>query len=1083
MKNSRLDQLSRLPASVAFSAMTLCTLALAGNTFAASTVAPKEQNYEQPRIEKSAGADSHRAELSTASIMAAAPYERYIIALVDDAVASYRGGVAGYQASSTEGKSKLNVRSSAAVAYRDYLAMTQDELLISIERQIGRAVAPLAKLQVASNVLVLELTAAEAQQVAQLKGIRQVQKDKLFQLEATTAFDGYALDVKPSSSISAGALAIAMLALLAITLLAYRRGWIGRNSAAFAAIVASLGMAGCYYEGGFAWIGAPSVWHGSRDIKPTMGEGVVVGIIDTGINPISDSFAAVDADGYRHDNPKGKYYGVCDPESSVYDASFPCNDKLIGAWGWPLLDEGNARDVGGHGSHTAGTSAGNIVYGATVVAPSGFEISKDIAGVSPHSNVISYKVCGEDGCSLAAILFAINQAILDGVDVINYSIGGGARNPWYDEDALSFLAAMDAGIFVATSAGNSGPDAATVGSPADAPWITSVGASSHDYLYASTLFGLTNDQGDVLENMIGQAIAPGIGVSPIVDAADYGNPLCLEDQFSAPFNGEMVICEAGEIARVDKGKNVVANGAVAMIITRPNTTPDGSGYLEADTHAVPAVQINYTNVTKLREWLATGSGHRGAITGTRVFIAPEMADVMAFFSSRGEDPSVPGVLKPNVTAPGRAIFAAYYEGYSEAEQDYNIIQGTSMSSPHVAGSGALMTALHPQWTPMQIQSALMTTANPFHRKEDGETPADPFDMGAGRVDLPLAARAALLLDEDLAGFVAANPLTGGDPRALNLTGLSDAACVVKCSWTRTVTNVSKRTTHWHARNTEAVTVEPQFFSLTPGESTQLTFTASTADVAIDDWLFDQVLVESMSRHAPHAHFPVAAKSKLAELPRAIEITAVQETDSVTLGGLKAIEITAATVAVTGLAPSTIYTGALVSDPTNGTPYDGGFDPTVAGQQLFMLDIPEGATRLVAQITESASVDLDLFIGTGETPSDATELARSATGSALEYISYVAPPAGKLWVVVQNWQAGATEPQAYTLHLAVVEGDAGNMTVAAPLTQPAGEPFSLDIGFQLPGSVAGERFYGSFSLGSNAANPGNLGTIEVDLVRQ
>ena len=122
-----------------------------------------------------------------------------------------------------------------------------------------------------------------------------------------------------------------------------------------------------------------------------------------------------------------------------------------------LINDGSPRDADGHGSHTAGTSAGNIVHSATVLTPNGKEMTKTIAGVAPHANVIAYTVCAEVGCYLSAIIGAIDQAIIDGVDVINYSIGGGSSDPWADYDSMAFLAAMDAGIFVATSAGNSGP--------------------------------------------------------------------------------------------------------------------------------------------------------------------------------------------------------------------------------------------------------------------------------------------------------------------------------------------------------------------------------------------------------------------------------------------------------------------------------------------------------------------------------------------------------------------------------------------------------------------------------------------------
>lgn len=1081
MKPLRIN-LKRLPARAAIIAMTLGAVALA-TTSQASSVQEKSPSIERSKIEKNITPAVSSASREMRLFATVEPRERYIVGLIDDSVARYRGGVDGYAATSTEGQSKLDIRTGAVSAYSSYLATTQEKFLQQMQRTLGRNVVPVDQFQFATNAMIVELTEAEAARVAQLNGLRSIVKDQLYQLEKTETMTAYSLSSDNNSPFLIQLISIALLVLLVLAIVAWRKGWLGRNSALFAMLAATMGMAGCYYEGGFQWIGAPQIWYGSYDLEPTRGEGVVVGVIDTGINPISDSFAAVDSEGYRHTNPKGSYVGVCDERSEVYDPDFPCNDKLIGAWGVPYIDEGSARDIDGHGSHTGGTSAGNLVYDATVVGPSGFEVTKTIAGVAPRANIISYKVCGADGCYLAAILFAIEQAIKDGVDVINYSIGGGSSDPWADYDSLSFLAAMDAGIFVATSAGNSGPDFATLGSPADAPWITSVGASSHNYFYKNSLTDLIGDNGETYPELVGQSITAGFGPAAIVDAADYGNPLCLENEFTSKFEGQIVLCDAGVIARVAKGANVQANGGSALILARPPSTPDGSGYLEADTHVIPATHLTYIDAEKLRGWLAESGGLTGSLSGTTTVLADEYADVMAYFSSRGVNPSAPSVVKPNITAPGRAIFAAFHEDYSEAEQDYNIIQGTSMSSPHIAGAGALLKALHPEWTPMQIQSAMMTTANLNHTKEDGQTQADPFDMGAGRIDLPAAARASLLLNETQDGFLAADPLVGGNPSTLNLTGLGDVACVVSCTWTRTATNVSDRHTRWVAHSTELVTVTPERFSLAPQESVELTFTADASAVAVDEWLFDQVPVSAKTRNVPDVHFPVAALSALSNVPGAIDITAAQSSDVVTLEGLKAIEITDLSLQLTGLAPSQVSTEAVVSDPTNGDPFDGGFDPAVNGQAAFLVDVPAGATRLVAEVSDSVSGDLDLFVGFGDTPGFGSLVDYAATGGALEYVSLDNPPAGQMWVVVQNWEGGHIEPAEFTLHIAVVTGDEGNMSVNAPVAQPAGEAFDIDIGFVLPESEQGDRYYGSFSLGTDAASPANLGRVLVDLVRE
>ena len=1078
----------RHTASTALITAGLSLSLLTPTAWADAEVTEKNTTTQRNVIEKSLKSDRSEASAFRSFSMMAEPRERYIITGQDPSIASYRGGINGYEATSTEGRASLDVRSPAARDYGQYLEVSQTKLLQRMSMVLGRSVEPVEQFHTAVNAIVVELTEAEAQQLASLKGIRSIDKDEIRHLNRA---EGETLAYAMPGSESGGdngtslwlmSLAAVLVLTLALVGWALMTGRLNRRNGLMVSLLGTLGLAGCFWEGGFAWIGAPEIWRGVGGMDGTRGEGVIVGVIDTGINPISESFAEVGGDGYKHTNPKDQYLGVCDPANDSYDPEFPCNDKLIGAWGHSLVNDGSPRDMDGHGSHTAGTSAGNIVYGATVTAPTGFSVTKDIAGVAPHANVIAYSVCGEAGCYLSSILFAINQAIEDGVDVINYSIGGGSSDPWGDVDSLAYLSAMDAGIFVATSAGNSGPDFATLGSPADAPWTTAVAASSHNYFYKNSVADLTGGATTPPADIIGQSITPGYGPAPIVDAADYGNPLCLPDQFTGKFDGEIVLCDAGEIARVAKGENVAANGGGALILTRPPTSPDGSGYLEADTHVIPATHITYTDAEVLRDWLASGIDHQGRITGTETVQADEYADVLAYFSSRGVNPSAPSVVKPNITAPGRAIFAAFHEGYSDAEQDYNIIQGTSMSSPHIAGSGALLTALHPDWTPMQIQSAMMTTSLLEHYKEDGTTQADPFDMGAGRIDLPQAAQAALVLDETLENFLAADPLAGGEPANLNLAGIGQANCVVTCSWTRTVTNVSGKYTYWKAVRAENYDVTPKYFRLAPGASQELTITADASEAPIGNWQFAQLKLESMGKRTPDAHFPLALLPQLSNLPNAITITAPLASDTVSLDDLKAVEITSADVQVTGLAPSSATESALVSDPTNGNPFDG-FDPNVDGTFYFTVDVPAGATRFVAEITESASNDLDLFVGLGDTPGFGSLVDYAATGGALEYVNIENPSEGTMWVVVQNWEGGHTDPQPLTIHTAVVTGDEGNLYVDVPMSVPAGEPFSADIGFNLVGSEAGDRFYGSFSLGTDSANPGNLGTVNIDLVRE
>jgi hypothetical protein len=222
--------------------------------------------------------------------------------------------------------------------------------------------------------------------------------------------------------------------------------------------------------------GASGVWDGSA-LNPgtvgTRGEGVLIGIIDSGIDFDNASFAEVGPnDGYVHINPfgDGVFRGVGDPNSPNFDPSLPLNNKVVGAWDY-TSDAINASGDADHGTSVAGIAVGNYV---TVPVPNS-DVTTEISGVAPHANIIAYDVCTTiDDCSNSAIMAAVDQAIADGVDAINLSIGGGTEDPWDGVMASALLNAHAAGIFVAVSAGNEGPDQGTLTAPADAPWVTAV---------------------------------------------------------------------------------------------------------------------------------------------------------------------------------------------------------------------------------------------------------------------------------------------------------------------------------------------------------------------------------------------------------------------------------------------------------------------------------------------------------------------------------------------------------------------------------------------------------------------------------
>ena len=810
-----------------------------------------------------------------AGAQAATNTERSMHIVLGDAppLAAYGGGIAGLAPTdpTVSGARRLNASSLPSRAYLSFLGSEQTNLISRIESALGRQVQVRFRYQAALNGLALPLSPQEADRVTDLPGVDRVVPDSTRRLLT---------------------------------------------------------------DNGPQWIGAPGAWSGTHTggAPGTKGEGVVVGVIDTGINTDHPSFADPGpVDDYNYPSyglPTGPgYKGFCDPVTGLPS----CNDKLIGVYDFTPV--GTGEDENGHGSHTASTSAGNELN-AALVAPT-MTLNRHISGVAPHANVISYKACvgitapaGE--CLVSALAAAINQATLDAVDVINYSIGGGPVDPWADPDSVGFLNARRAGIFVSASAGNEGPGAGTIGSPANSPWLMSVGASTHDRKLVNGLDDLTGGATTPPADIEGKSLTSGVGPAPIVDAAALGFPLCGDGPVAAdgatptinPFApgslaGQIVVCERGTYGRVAKGQTVKDSGAVGMVLVNDAANGDS---LVGDAHVLPAVHISYANGQILKQWLAAGAGHTGTIRGTTLDVRPENGDSMASFSSRG--PNVASdIVKPDVTAPGVDILAAFSDQAGPAPQ-YGIISGTSMSSPHAAGAAALIRALHPSWTPDEVRSALMTTAftsppgpgSEVHAvfKEDASTPADPFDMGGGRIDLRLAGKAGLVLDESPDDYLNANPLTGGDPKGLNIPSMANHDCRPTCTWTRVVKSVAPVSGTWNVTSTApagaTISVSPATVTLAPGATATITVTADTTSMPVAQWRFGDVTLTPRRTSIPTPHstlsvtrLPVAVRAQGGDVPPPCEIAEGVRTDPMEVNVLPVHDIRE--VGTSGLYPT------------------------------------------------------------------------------------------------------------------------------------------------------------------------------------
>ncbi len=745
----------------------------------------------------------------------------YIVELIDKPVATYAGGIPGLQATSpvVTGAHHLDVNAQASRQYEVYLQQRQEEFARQCDHALGRSVTPRYVYRKAFNGMAIEITEAEAEALRAIPGVARVEHE-----------------------------------------------------------VVRYPMT----DNGPLHIGAPKIWNGRGGGSQSKGEGTVVAILDSGINHDHPSFADIGGDGYDHTNPLGSGNYIPGSYCDTVDATF-CNDKLIGAWDMVQSadDPGAPEDSDGHGSHTASTVAGNVVDNATVLAPTA-EYTADVTGVAPHANIIAYDVCIV-GCPGSALLAAVDQVVIDasalpnGIQALNYSISGG-NDPYNDAVELAFLNATAAGVYVSCSAGNSGPGPETTGH--NSPWVATVAAMTHKRALINTITGLSSD-GSALPDIAGWGLTAGYGPAPIVHAGDFPtangtqndtNPAqCLDPFPPGHFSGQIVVCDRGGIARVAKGENVFAGGAGGFVLA--NVAANGEG-ISADSHVLPGTHIGFSDAEVLRDWLANNTNTMASLSGYVASVSQANADVTASFSSRGPNSAI-DVIKPDLGAPGVSVMAAIATTDPTAPPEFGLLSGTSMSSPHNAGAGALVSAIT-DWNPYEIRSALMMTSKRTDRsfKDDGVTPADPFDVGAGRINLRRVESAGLVLSETPENFAAANPALGGSPKDLNLASMADSRCVGECSWVRTVRNVTGEPASWKLRVKgppgAKMAVSPQGFFLNPNETQEITVYADSTSAA-RGWNFGELLL-TPKEFGPRLHMPIAFQAVNTSLPGVLSNT-------------------------------------------------------------------------------------------------------------------------------------------------------------------------------------------------------------------
>jgi subtilisin family serine protease len=814
------------------------------------------------------------------------------------------------------------------------------------------------------------------------------------------------------------------------------------------------------------------------------GEDVIIGVVDTGIWPEHPSFSGA---GYGP-APAG-WNGEC--QSGEQWTKSNCTGKLIGAryfekgyghFGGGLAgDYQSARDHDGHGTHTTSTAGGNAGVGASIFGRS----YGTIRGMAPRARVAAYKACWPEGCAVSDLVAAIDSAVADGVDVINYSIGDDDPD-FLDADDVAFLFARQAGVFVAASAGNAGPDASTVDH--GGPWLTTVAASTQNRSFTGTAT-LGNGQ-----SYKGASVTGGLAAKPLVDGAAAGSQGCLTGLDPARVRGRIVVCE-GSFSRAARGLAVKQAGGIGMILY----TASEFDALMSDNHYIPTVHVRNSSGLAIKAYIAAaGASATASLSGG----AKEYGggNTMAAFSSRGpllpSERSTGDLLKPDITAPGVQILAGNTPTafLGTPGQLFQAIGGTSMSSPHIAGIGALLRDRHPDWTPDEMQSAIMTSARQDVRKQDGVTPADPFDFGAGHVVPNGAADPGLVYPadfDDYRAFLRSQGLCtvcfGTEPAPevpatdLNTPSVTIRALVGTRTVTRTVKNVGTAGTYKVSVTAPAgvdVTVTPSELTLAPGDSAsyQVSFAANRR-AAFDSYAFGSLTWSDGKGKGGHqVRIPLVVRPVRLAAPPTITGSGTEGsvTETIALGYQGTFS-----VAPQGLVAATTESRTVVDDPTNN--FDTDAPDSNQGIQVHPFTVPAGTTlarvQLLDEFTDGED-DLDLFLYRVGAGGALTLVGTSAGATSAERIDLPAPVTGgdyKLYV--HGWQTDGTTA-AYTLFRWLVPSTAaGNLTVTSS-TSTATAGGTADVTVTWSGLLGGSKYLGRIGYRDGSGEIGST-IISVD----